>query len=349
MLGIFIFLKIICYLLQPFFFFASYKKIITMKTLLFFLFLSIFLVSCKQDDEDIIQKVNSYDVYVSGKENGQLCYWKNGIKHNIDNILLDSNPSKIYISGNDVYLKGRYGFWKNGSYTTYHQVANLTTQDRIDIFDFYVKNGNIYFVGITSSNINPATDKFEFCYWKNGIKFFLFKDTSAYNDNCTITEFNSDTYVGGEKKINGVLTQGYFKNTTFYPITINSQNQTKIISNDNNLYLSGQEFYKNILTGTLTHYTEPISFPYYTPALDHNDVYINGVNEFYYKNALQISATNSSKPIIKDLKVTDQNVYMVRTDPNNTEFKVYINGVETQSIQNLNLESTFNNITIVKN
>lgn len=296
-----------------------------------------------------MQKVNSYDVYVSGKDNGQLCYWKNGIKHDITNVPTDSNPSKIYISGNDVYIKGRYGFWKNGNYTTYYQAANLTTQDRIDIFDFYVKGGNIYFVGITSSNINPAADKFEFCYWKNGIKFFLFKDTSGYNDNCTITEFNSDAYVGGEKKINGVLTQGYFKNTTFYPLTTNSENQTNIISNDNNIYLAGREFYKSLVTGVLTNYTVPIYSPYYTPALDHNDIYINGRNEFYYKNAVQIPTVNTSKPVIKDLKITDQNIYMVRTDPNNTAFKIYINDVETQSIQNLNFGSSFNNITVVKN
>lgn len=68
----------------------------------------------------------------------------------------------------------------------------------------------------------------------------------------------------------------------------------------------------------------------------------------YYKNSNFINTSNSSKPIIVDLKVMDQNIYMIRQDPNNIEFKVYISNVETQSIQNLNFDSSFNNITVVK-
>lgn len=326
-----------------------------MKTLiLLFLFLMTLFVSCTNDNldsESLEKKTNSYDVYVSGKENTQLCYWKNGIKHTISNNSLEYNPSKIFISGNDIYIKGRYGYWKNGNYTTYYQAANLTNQSGIDIFDFYMKNGNIYFVGYTWLINNPAPDKYEFCYWKNGVKTFLFKDSSTYNDQCTITEFNSDVYVGANKKISGTTTGGYFKNTAFQPLfnSVALPQKTFVVSNENNICFSSIYFYKNLLTGVETTFTPTTTTVNYTPALDANDVYINGGVDAYYKNANLITTFTLSKPIIKDLKVMDHNIYMIRTDPNDMEYKVYVNDVETQSIQNLNLGSSFNNITVIKN
>ncbi|MBK1897487.1 hypothetical protein [Chryseobacterium paridis] len=319
-----------------------------MRIFLPFLLILGFFISCKSDDAEMLeQKTNSYDVYVSGKENNQFCYWKNGIKHNIATNSSESNPSKVFVSGNEVYIKGRYGYWKNGNYTTYYQAAGMTSSDVIDIFDFYVKGGNIYFVGYTWQPTNPAPDKYEFCFWKNGVKTLLFKDTFTYNDNCTITEFNSDVYVGAQKKLSGNTNQGYFKNTTFYPITTSSQNFTEIISNENNVYFTSFNFYKNLITGVQTSFTPTPTTGGYLPALDLNDVYINGRTGIYYKNSNLIYSSSPS-PIIRDLKVTDQNIYMVRSTLNNTEFKIYINNVETQAIQNTNFDSAFNNITVVK-
>ncbi|MBB4806005.1 hypothetical protein HNP38_001277 [Chryseobacterium defluvii] len=327
-----------------------------MKTLILpLLFLLTFFISCRDNDiaETLEKQVASYDVYVSGKESGQLCYWKNGIKHNIANNSIDHVPSKIYISGNDVYIKGRYGYWKNGNYTTYYQAAGLTNQSVIDIFDFYVKNGNIYFVGYTWVFNSSVADKYEFCYWKNGVKTLLFKDISTYNDICTITEFNSDVYVGAVKKENGIYESGYFKNTTFYPLfssPTSGPQSTNVVSNNDNIYFSTLLFYKNLQTGNQVN-IPPLPSGYHSsniPALDQNDLYNNGSQDYYYKNGNLISSPNFSKPIIKDLKVMDQNVYMIRTDPNDTEFKVYINNVETQTIQNVNFGSGFNNITVVK-
>ena len=175
-----------------------------------FLLLLTLVFSCKENDDGMLEKnVASYDVYVSGRKNGQLCYWKNGIQYNIANgSVLENNPTKVFVDGNDVYIKGRYGYWKNGNYTTYQQAAGVTDPSGIDVYDFYVKNGNIYFVGYVLTNVSSSTI-YDFCYWKNGIKNLLFTDNSGYNNRCTITEFNSDVYIGANKKINGILTGGW--------------------------------------------------------------------------------------------------------------------------------------------
>jgi len=324
-----------------------------MRTLILpFLLILTLVFSCRTESDGMLEKkVASYDVYVSGKNNGQLCYWKNGIQNSLANTL-NETPTKIFVDNNDVYVKGRYGFWKNGNYTTYKQASGLPSQSIIDIFDFHVKNGDIYFVGYTWTSI-PSSSPVEFCYWKNGMKQLLFIDLFTYNDQCTITEFNSDVYVGAIKNENGVYKSGYFKNTTFYPLFNSSgavgQN-TNVISSNNNIYFSSQQFYKNLQTNN------QVSIPllpsgYYggnKPAIDENDFYNNGNIDYYYKNGNIIYNANLSKPMIEDLKVMDQNIYMIRKDPNDIEFKVYINNVETQSIQNLNFNSSFNNLTVVK-
>lgn len=317
-----------------------------------FILLLTFVFSCRSENDEMLEKkVASYDVYVSGKDNGQLCYWKNGIQHILNyNLPANENPSKIFIDNNDIYVKGRYGYWKNGNYTTYHQAAGLPSPSIIDIFDFYVKNGNIYFVGYLFVNVSSATI-YEFCYWQNGMKNLLFTDNSTYNDQCTITEFNSDVYIGANKKINGVKTGGYFKNTTFYPLhnAVSSPQNTFVVSNENNVYFSSLYFYKNLVSGIETTFTPTSTTGNYQPTLDLNDVYINGGFNAYYKNANIINDIHPSEVYIPELKVVDGNIYMIRTDPNATQFKLFINGVVSQIIVNSNFDSHYNNITVVKN
>ncbi|KFF00210.1 hypothetical protein IX39_06005 [Chryseobacterium formosense] len=316
-----------------------------------FVLLLTLVFSCRESDVDEgLEKTASYDVYISGKDNGDLCYWKNNVKHSLNyNLSPEEAPTKLFVDNNDVYVKGRYGFWKNGNYTTYRQASNSPSQFALDIFDFHVNNGEIYFVGYTWSNISSSTPA-EFCYWKNGSKNILFTSTTAHNDFATITVFNSDVYIGANKDIGNVITGGYFKNSVFYPLSnaTSFPQHTFVVSNDNQVYFSSIFFYKNLITGIETPITPTTYTRNYKPALDLNDVYINGGMDSYYKNSTYIYTANLSKPIIVDLKVKDENIYMIRMDPNNIEYKVYINNIETQSIQNLNFNSSFNNITVVK-
>jgi len=317
-----------------------------------FVLLLTFVFSCRESDfdEGLEKKTASYDVYISGIDNGDLCYWKNNVKHLLNyNLAPNEAPTKIFIDNNDVYVKGRYGYWKNGNYTTYRLASNIPSQSTIDIFDFHVDNGDVYFVGYTWTNISSSTPA-EFCYWKNGSKNLLFTSMTTHNDFATITVFNSDVYIGANKEVNSTITGGYFKNFVFNPLTnaTSLPQHTFVVSNDNHVYFSSIFFYKNLITGIETPITPTTYTRRYQPTLDLNDVYINGEMDTYYKNSTLINTSNSSKPIIVDLKVMDQNIYMIRKDPNNIEYKFYINNVETQSIQNLNFDSSFNNITVVK-
>lgn len=318
-----------------------------------FIILLTFVFSCRENEtESLEQKNASYDVYISGKDNGDLCYWKNNVKHILNyNLPIGENPTKIFIDNNNVYVKGRYGFWKNGNYTTYKQ--ELGTPFNVDIFDMYVKNGNLFLVGYTTINVGSSFLS-EFCYWKNSVKNSLYTDTYTYNDQCTITEFNSDVYVGANKRENGVYKSGYFKNTTFHSLfsslTLASMS-TNVISDNDNVFFSTHEFYKNLNTNIQVNIPFLLPNGYYgtnEPTIDGNDFYNNANYDYFLKNGNFIYNPNSSKPLIKDLKVVDQNIYTIRHDPNNIEFKVYINNIETQSIQNLNFDSSFNNITVIK-
>lgn len=321
-----------------------------------FILLLTFVFSCRENDnEEILEKKNqSYDVYVSGVNNGNLCYWKNTVQHTLNYTSMQpENPSKIIVDNNNVYVKGRYGFWKNGNYTTYRQLAGIPNQATIDIFDFFVKNDDIYFVGYTWTTISSSTPA-EFCYWKNNVKNLLFTDLGTYNDMCTITVLNSDVYVGAIKSINGLLVGGYFKNNNFFPLA-NAQTSpqiTNVVSKDGNIYFSSESFFKNLQTNVETTFT-PLNNPnigyiLYPSCLDGNNLYINCKYDSYYKNATLINNINSSLNIIEDLNVTDQNIYMIRTNVNNFEYKLYINNIEAQTIQNNNFNSSFNNITVVK-
>ncbi|MEY8759565.1 hypothetical protein [Chryseobacterium tongliaoense] len=313
-----------------------------MKTLFIpFLFLLVFFTSCREDDTETLEKnVASYDVYIAGKENNQPCYWKNGQKINlpVSNIY---TPNKIIVENNHVYIGGRiatvsfayHTFWKDGVRVDLDQYLNVPINNIPEIFDFYVKNGDIYLLGI-ATNPNPATpaEKYEFCYWKNGVKTILFTDEFTYNDFCSITVYDSKVYVSGHKKINGITTFGYFINTTFYPL-VSGYSNNAIASNASNVYLFGNSpvlFYRNLLTNADTQITDPAVGFISRILLDNNDVYLQSSDK-YFKNSTKVLITDPQYNSIQDMKVVDQNVYMIRYDDNGG-YKVFINNVESQSL-----------------
>ena len=146
------------------------------------------------------------------------------------------------------------------------------------------------------------------------------------------------------------MSGGYFKNTVFNAVSnaVSLPQNTFVTSNENNIYFSSLYFYRNLITGVNTNFTATPATGNYEPTLDFNDVYINGHMNAYYKNANLINAVHSSEAVINDLKAVNGNLYMIRSNPNATVFNVYINGVITQTMANSTLDSSFNNITVVK-
>jgi hypothetical protein len=312
-----------------------------MKKLLPFLSLLVFLFSCREDSTETLEKSPaSYDVYIAGKENNQPCYWKNGQKVNLPPA--PYTPRKIIVENNHVYIAGRIPtvpinyqtFWKDGVRFNLDQYLNVPINNVPQIFDFYVKDGDIYLLG-QATNLNPATpsETFEFCYWKNGVKTILFTNQFTITDSGSITVYDSKVYVSSHKKINGVTNFGYFINTTFYPLNANYTYRNSIASNDSNVYLFGTGstlFYRNLLTNVQTPITNPAVGGINRISLDGNDVYLQETTK-YLKNGSVVPITDPQYSSIQDMEVLDQNIYMIRYN-NTGGYKVFINDVETQSL-----------------
>ena len=317
-----------------------------------FLFIFIVLISCKSDDLEILEeKTVSYDVYVTGSENNTACYWKNGQKTNLPGGA-GINPSKIIVENNHIYVFESSAFWKDGIKTDIRQYLTVPAALLLNIREFYVENDNVYLLGYVEDP-NPAapSQKYQFCYWKNGIKTVVATDPGEMvfnNSGYSMTVFQSTVYISGHQKINGTVSSGYFKSGVFYPVTQGYQSNS--ISSDNTaIYLSVNRFYKNLITGIETQLTPiPTGLNLITNKLliDHNDIYRSGFST-YYKNAVEVPVTGPPFNGIADMKVLDGNIYMIRwSDGSLLNYKVFINDVETQMTSG---NGRFNSIFVVKN
>ncbi len=353
-----------------------------MKKLLLPFFVSVLWVfnSCTNttgiNDEAANNLPQSYDVYIAGRENSKACYWKNTIKTDLaggENLV----PIEIKEENNNVYVTASLGvtptsfksvhyFWKNGTKNEIKQYLGIPSGAQNDITAFGVKNGDLYFAGYVE-NLSPATpnQRYELCYWKNGVKTLLHQ--SPYIPSAEGLFINgSDVYVSALIVDNNQnVDRGYFKNTTF-----NSLGQPSYVfnfaKNNNGLHILFQKnakyYSKNITSNTETMIGNyAVNLPFYGKiASDEgsNDLYTTYYNQGndYFKNTNIVSTGFSSLPYIQDLFVLNNNVYLIKySTANNTYLgKVFINGVETQSIngtQNgtVNYTSTFNSIYVVEN
>ncbi|WP_153399243.1 hypothetical protein [Chryseobacterium vaccae] len=325
-----------------------------MKTLFIpFLFVLSLFVSCSdaKDDQELSEKTVSYDVYVAGRENNTACYWKNGQKTNLADGT-NITPSKIIVENNHVYVFENNVFWKDNIKTDIRQYLAVPAALVLRIREFYVKDGDVYLLGYVEdpNPVNPS-QRYQLCYWKNGAKTIVSYDPGEMvynNSNYSMTIFQSVVYVSGHQKINGTVNFGYFKNGTFYPVATGYQTNA-ISSNTSSIYLSGNNFYKNLLTGTETHLT-PVPDAFNASSnkilIDNNDVYRMALKK-YYKNANEVSVNWSTFHGIADMKALNENIYMIRwLDGSNLTYKVYINDVETQSIAS---GGSFSSIFVVQN
>lgn len=325
-----------------------------MKTLFIpFLFVLCLFVSCSdgKDDQELSEKTVSYDVYVAGIENSTACYWKNGQKTNLSDGS-NINPSKIIVENNHVYVFENNVFWKDNIKTDIRQYLSVPAAFSLKIREFYVKDGDIYLLGyVEDPNAASPAQKYQFCYWKNGAKTIIAYDPGEMvnnNSNYSMTIFQSEVYVSGHQKINGTVNFGYFKNGTFYPVTTGYQTNA-ISSGATSVYLSGNNFYKNLVTGTETQLNpvpDGLNASSNKIIIDNSDVYRMTLKK-YYKNADEVSVNWPAFHGIADMKVLNENIYMIRwLDGLNLTYKVFINNVETQSISS---GGRFNSIFVVQN
>ena len=367
-------------MLQPFEFFSSYKKITTMRTLILpFLLILTLVFSCRSEDYGLLEKkVNFYDVYVTGDENNEACYWKNTIK----TVLTGGTNYKalnIFVNNNDVYILGMnensintgrdYCYWKNNvkqDVTQYLGIqANTPVSENFSMSNFFIENGDLYIAGFMK---NPAAtnpqNQYQFCYWKNGIKTVVFEQND-YQTSASMHLIGNDIYVPLENNIvnnpsiNWDL--GYYKNGVYNFIGNNSNfagfhkenGSLKMLVSDHN---SQTIYYKDLNSGVIS--TPPPFINYagdrYSSQIDGNNQYFVGRHN-YYKNNTQFNLhpPGSSFSYLNDFKVLDDNIYKILHSDDNTgvNYNVYINDVIVQSAQNPsnNLSTQFLNLTVVPN
>lgn len=346
-----------------------------MKTFILpFILLLTFVFSCRENDIDEgLEKTASYDVYVGGTENLQVCYWKNNQKTILpggDNL----NGIQIVVDNNDVYVLAVnvdfisnipvWYFWKNGvkyDVAQYLNVAPNTAAEpgKLTLFNkIIVNNGDVYFAGMVK-NPTPTSnlDIYQLCYWKNGVKTVITNQSNEMIGGFEI--FNNDIYIVTRKNFNYTNLSWdlvHYKNGVQFSSDHNSYIPSGYFKNSNEIFLlekvgtsgySTYHSYKNILTNAT------ISFPTNMTHGEIKDVYWNDNDRyyigdnFYYKNSnLVIINDPNGFNQIGHLITKDQNIYMTRVKGKVVKF--YINDVETMSITDIG-KGCFNSIFVVPN
>lgn len=342
-----------------------------------FLLILTLVFSCRSEVDGLLESKNtSYDVYVAGREYNKACFWKNTIKTDLtngDNI----NTIQIIVENNNVYIigvqinntgNGIQFFWKNNVRTDVKQYLNIPNNAQYNIERFTVSNGDIYFAGYVENLIPASTlEKFELCFWKNGVKTVLYKSRYASATRSIFVD-GTDVYVSTHKVDNNQNGEiGYFKNTTFKVVTADFvHNFAKNSNGIHVLYHKNSKYYsKNLNTNVdaiIGDYIHPIAI--WGKLIAHNatnDLYTieSSYGESYFKNNSQIIPTYSTLPYIQDMFILDNNVYMIKYNPNldpnpnnpNSTYngKVFINGVESQNIISINGVGLFNSIFVIQN
>lgn len=343
-----------------------------------FILLLTFVFSCRESDidEGLEKKNASYDVYIAGRANNKACFWKNTIKTDLsngDNLV----PLEITLENNNIYVTGSTGinpityktinyFWKNNVRTEIKQHLNIPNSAQSNITAFAVKNGDIYFAGYAENPAATSTvDRFELCFWKNGVKTILHKSQYVSSAEGIHIE-GSDVYVSALVVYNNQNTdRGYFKNLVYNSLS-QPEHVFNFAKNNNGLNIllqrNSKYYYKNITSGTETligDYSLPISsLKKLVSDKITNDLYTlyNFGSYQYYKNSILVTPNFSPLYTIQDLFALDNKIYMIKYNVQNGIYtgKVYINGIETQHISSnqngtINYTGTFNSIFVEEN
>lgn len=330
-----------------------------------FLLILTLVFSCRSENDEVLVKNTSYDVYVAGRENNKACYWKNTIKtdltngDNISTLQIKVENNNVYVTGSTMANPAFNGidyFWKNNVRTNVKQYLNIPGNAQSNITAFTVNNGDIYFAGyVENTTTTSALDRFELCYWKNGVKTILFKSQYISTAQSVFID-GSNVYVSTQKVDNNLnVEMGYYKNTIFNSITSDnvynfakSNNTVHLLIKKNSKYYSiNLDSNSEIIMGD---YVLPISGGKIISDLSTNDLYaIYFGDGIYYKNTTLVTPNFFQSYAIQDLFVIGNNIFMIKYGADNTyTAKVFINGVETQNISGAQ-NGRFTSIFVVQN
>lgn len=325
------------------------------------------LISCNNNDDlNIPEQQAIIDVYVSGKENENACYWKNNQQVILDNNGLNiTSADKIFVNNNNVYVWGTgfsmmtneltFLYWNNGIVSDLNIEFSEPDFELYWITDFYVVNDDVYFLGFLRSISNPTQR--DLVYWKNGIKTIVLENINYTNTNSSsIRVINNDIYVSSRIEYNQ---PGIFINNIFNPINPN-YNPYDMTINGNDSFIHGSSptggFYQNINTGEVT----TSSYRINDLVFDQSDIYtvVDHNNESYYREIrkngnLYYLSPDGYESDIPDLYVHDGDIYAIvreLIDFNSGPNKLLINNVPELILDNSNFGTDLlTNIYVVQN
>ncbi len=241
--------------------------------------------------------VSFVGIYISGNENGEACYWKNGLKQklNISSSGYHINTS-IAVSGSDVYVAGgevpdvfpdgptTAKYWKNGSEVVLGKELYSSANS------IAVVNNDVYVAGSEAKLWNSSVVA---KYWKNGQAVSLTNGSKNASAN-SIVVVGGNVYVAGRE---GNVAK-YWKNGQAISLTNGATDATasSIVVVGEDVYVAGREgnvakYWKNGQAVSLTNglyeaYASSIT-------VVGNDVYIAGQEAYeiakYWKNGLSVS------------------------------------------------------------
>ncbi len=328
-----------------------------------FILLLALIFSCRENEtEGLEQKNTSYDLYVAGSENNRACYWKNNVLNylpNGDNI----QASKIIVENNNIYVFGtkyisindtEYYFWKNNVKYDLKNYLGIPSTSKAYFSDYVVRNNTELFAGYVENISSGIPTIYSLCYWKNGVKTILQNNIiNLYR--VSIDFYNNTVYSGSPT--------GYYKNNTFYSLNSQwGQNFAQNNSGIHHLFISNNNQNLNCYNtdnNSLNFANTTTLYPNLSDAKLISDIYTNDLYTFspeidnvYFKNYNTINFVDPQYKRIEDMKVLNNNLYMIRSfiTPTSSplkQYKVFINNVQTQYISGNN--GSFNSIFVVEN
>lgn len=305
------------------------------------------LISCENNDDFETNSVNqnSVDVYVTGKYNGNPCYWKNNQLVVLDDGgFSNGKTEKIIVSDNDIYVlgyaDGNILYWKNGILTILNSQLNPNSELNFHVSDMFIDGNDVYFCGRIG---NYSANTREVCYWKNGVKTILSSNDAGSAGSIIVA--NNDVFVAASKYIipstsTNYSDKGVYKNGVYYSETdyCALYGLRKI---NNEVYLFGtkdntstgsnyQGYYKNLTTGNSTY----LSNSEYVRNLngDNNNLYFDNGSNFYTNNTLTTFFYSGVTGII-DFKIVNNNSYILSIeDTSDVNFYLDINNSNSMQI-----------------